>query len=54
MIKFFTQSVFPYLVSASIATMVAVDLYFAKQEGVLFLLFLLVPAILLFFIYRKE
>jgi hypothetical protein len=33
---------------------VTVDLYFAKQDGVLFLLFLLVPALLIFFIYRKE
>ena len=54
MIKFFTRSVFPYLVSASIASMVALILYFAKQNGRAYLFFLLIPAILIFLIYRKE
>ncbi len=54
MVKFFTHTVFPLLVSAIVASMVALTLYFAKQHGRLYLTFLLAPAIITFFVYRKE
>jgi hypothetical protein len=54
MLRFFTHSVFPYLASAAIASMVALILFLAKREGEIYLLLLIIPAALIFLIYRGE
>jgi hypothetical protein len=54
MLRFFTHSVFPYLVSAVIASMVALILFLAKREGEVYLLLFVIPAALIFLIYRVE
>jgi len=54
MVRFFTHSVLPHLVSAAIASMVALILYLAKMEGRNYLLLLLVPAAFTFLIYRSK